>query len=81
MAKEDYRDNAAQCLRLASDATNQSTRASLLRMAEAWHRLHDQAERNALSDLSYETPSRQQSVPQQQQQQQQQRTKRRSPNE
>jgi hypothetical protein len=77
MAKEDYRDNAAECLRLASEATNPSTRASLLRMAEAWLRLHEQAERNALSDLSYETPPRQQSVPQQQQQQQQQqRTKR-----
>jgi hypothetical protein len=69
MSKEDYRDNAAECLRLANEATSPSTRASLLRMAEAWHRLYDQAKRNALSDLSYETPPRpQRSVPQQQQQ-------------
>ena len=71
MSKEDYRANAAECLRLASEATNPAMRASLFRMAESWHRLHDQAERNAKADLSYETPPRQQSVPQQQQQQQQ----------
>jgi hypothetical protein len=71
MSKEDYRDNAAECLRLASEATNPSMKTSLLRMAEAWHRLSDQAERNAKADLSYETPPPRQSVPQQQQQQQQ----------
>jgi len=73
MAKENYRDNAAECLRLASESSNPSTRASLLRMAEAWVRLHDQAEKNAQLDLTYETPPPRRSVPQQQQQQQQQR--------
>jgi hypothetical protein len=71
MAKEDYRDNAAECLRLANDASNPTMRASLLRMAEVWLRLHDQAEKNAQLDLTYETPPPQRSVPQQQQQQQQ----------
>ena len=75
MSKEDYRDNAAECLRLASETTNQAMKASLLRMVEAWHRLSDQAERNAKLDLTYETPPPQQSVSQQQQQQQQQRAK------
>jgi hypothetical protein len=71
MAKKDYRDNAAESLRLANEATNPSMRASLLRMAEAWLRLRDQAEKNSQLDLTYETPPPQQSVPQQQQQQQQ----------
>jgi hypothetical protein len=42
-------------------------------MAFAWMRLHDQAEKNAKADLTYETPlprPREQTVPQQQQQQQ-----------
>jgi hypothetical protein len=73
MSKKDYRDNAVECLRLAREATSPSARASLLRMAESWHRLYDQAERNTLSDLFYETPPPQTTVSQQQQQQQQQR--------
>jgi hypothetical protein len=68
MSKEDYRDNAVECLRLANEAANPATRASLLRMAESWHRLYDQAERNALSDLFYETPLPPTTVSQQQQQ-------------
>jgi hypothetical protein len=71
MAKKDYRDNAAESLRLANEATNPSMRISLLRIAESWLRLYDQAEKNAQVNLTYETPSPQRSVPQQQQQQQQ----------
>jgi hypothetical protein len=69
---EDYRAHAVECLQLANEATSPSARAALLRMAEAWMRLYDQAKRNAQADLSYETPPpRPQTVPQQQQQQQQ----------
>jgi hypothetical protein len=71
MSKEVYRANAAECMRMANDATNPTMRASLLRMAESWFRLYDQVEKNSQLDLTYETPPRQQSVPQQQQQQQQ----------
>jgi hypothetical protein len=71
MAKEDYRDNAAACLRLANEATTPSAKAALFRMAESWLRLHDQAEKNAQLDVTYETPPPQRSIPQQQQQQQQ----------
>jgi hypothetical protein len=71
MAKQDYRDNAVACLRLAKEATNASARAALFRIAETWLRLHEQAEKNAELDLTYETPPPRQSVPQQQQQQQQ----------
>jgi uncharacterized protein YecT (DUF1311 family) len=46
-------------------------RALLLEMARAWLRLHDQAEKNARADVTYETPPPQDSVPQQPQQQQQ----------
>jgi hypothetical protein len=72
MAKQDYRDNAAACLRLANEATNPSARVALFRMAESWLRLHEQATKNAQLDLTYETPPSRRSVPQQQQQQQQQ---------
>src|SRR5262245_459997 len=58
LTKENYRDRAAECLRLANEATNPRHRASLLEMAQAWMRLSDQAERNSLADLSYETPPR-----------------------
>jgi hypothetical protein len=71
MAKQDYRDNAVACLRLAHEATNPSARTALFRMAESWLRLHEQAEKNAQLDLTYETPPPRQSVPQQRQQQQQ----------
>ena len=68
MSKEDYIHNTAECLRLASEATNPSMKVSLLRMAESWQRLSEQAERNAKLDLTYETPTPRQSVPQRQQQ-------------
>jgi hypothetical protein len=67
MTKQDYRDNAAACLLLANEATTPSARAALFRMAESWLRLHEQAEKNAQLDLTYETPPPQRSIPQQQQ--------------
>jgi hypothetical protein len=56
MSKEDYRERAAECLRLANESGNPMLRASLLEMAQAWLLLHDQAEKNRLTDVSYETP-------------------------
>jgi hypothetical protein len=69
MSKE-YRARAEECWRLAAAASSPEHRASLLEMAQAWMRLHDQAARNAKSDLTYETPPRREAVVQQQQQQQ-----------
>jgi hypothetical protein len=70
--RTDYRERALECFQLANETTNPGHRARLLEMAQAWMRLHDQAEKNAKLDLTYEMPPpRQQSVPQQQQQQQQ----------
>lgn len=56
--RADYRERAAECLRLANETTNPHHRATLLEMAQAWLRLLDQAEKNAQADLTYETPPR-----------------------
>jgi hypothetical protein len=69
--KEEYRERAEECVRLARNAASPSHKAALLEMAQAWLRLYDQAEKNSQSDLSYETPPPRTSVPQQLQQQQQ----------
>jgi hypothetical protein len=58
MSKEDYRQRAAECLRLANESGNPVHRASLLEMAQAWLLLYDQAEKNRLTDITYETPPR-----------------------
>lgn len=53
---EDYRRNAASCLQLVDKTDDPAERAYLLEMARAWHNLADQVERNAATDLVYETP-------------------------
>lgn len=66
MAAE-YRQKAAE---LSAQASDEPTRgAQLLNLAMAYLRLAEQAEKNAATDLVYETPS---SQPQAQQQQQEQ---------
>jgi hypothetical protein len=42
-AFERYRRYAAECLRIAQQATDPAHKARLLEMAEAWQRLADQA--------------------------------------
>jgi hypothetical protein len=64
VSTEDYRGRAGECLRLANETANPTHRASLIEMAQAWLRLIDQAEKNRLSDLTYETPQRPASGPQ-----------------
>jgi hypothetical protein len=41
---EDYRRHASECIRLAQNAQNPGDKALLLRMAESWLRLAEQAE-------------------------------------
>lgn len=53
-AKE-YRIRAQHCLDIAKDFDS-SQRVMLLKMAQAWLRLADQAERNRRNDVVYETP-------------------------
>jgi hypothetical protein len=55
---DEYRERAVECLRLANEASNPTQRASLIEMAFAWLRLHDQAVKNRQADLTYETPPR-----------------------
>lgn len=70
---EEYRRNAANCLRVAERTADVAARATLLDMAQSWRFLAEQAERNSTTDVVYETPPRsppqQQPVAQQQQQQ------------
>jgi hypothetical protein len=44
-AVEQYKKYAAECVRLAQQATDGAHKARLLEMAEAWQRLADQAAR------------------------------------
>ena len=42
---EQYRRYAAECIRLAQQSHHPTEKDSLLRMAEAWHRIAEHAER------------------------------------
>jgi len=68
---DEYRRNAADCLRMAERTADLGARAALLDMAQSWRILAEQAERNSANDVVYETPPRSppaQPVAQQQQQ-------------
>jgi hypothetical protein len=69
---DEYRRNAADCLRMAERTADLAARATLLDMAQSWRVLAEQAQRNSANDIVYETPPRllpaSQPVTQQQQQ-------------
>jgi hypothetical protein len=68
---DEYRRNAADCLRMAERTADLAARTTLLDMAQSWRFLAEQADRNSATDVVYETPPRsplQQPVAQQQQQ-------------
>ena len=72
-----YRAKAAEIMGKAARETNHDqNRANLHALAQSYLRLAEQADRNELTDVTYETPTprpgTQQPQPQQQQQQQQQ---------
>jgi hypothetical protein len=56
--RDRYRQNAIDCLRLASETNDPGGKAVLLDMAQSWVRLADQAQKNLRTDLVYETPPR-----------------------
>ena len=56
MDTEHYRQIAADCVRMASEARNPAFRAKLIDMAASWLKLAGQAERNSRSDLVYGAP-------------------------
>ncbi|MFL4980860.1 MAG: hypothetical protein ACJ8FU_15455 [Xanthobacteraceae bacterium] len=53
---EFYRRKAAQCILVAEETTDAANRLVLMEMAQAWVRLAEQAEKNLLTDVVYETP-------------------------
>jgi hypothetical protein len=55
---DEYRRNAADCLRMAERTADLAARATLLDMAQSWRVLAEQAERNSANDIVYETPAR-----------------------
>ena len=56
-AAEEYWRNAARCMGEAELAATPESRALLMKLADAWLRLAEQAEKNSRADLVYETPS------------------------
>jgi hypothetical protein len=72
---EMYRAKASELHAKAAQETNPATRTQLEALALGYLRLAEQADRNAQTNLVYETPlKRPHDRPQQQQQQQQQKT-------
>ena len=55
---DEYRRNAADCLRMAERTADLAARATLLDMAQSWRILAEQAARNSANDVVYETPPR-----------------------
>ena len=53
---DSYRTKAAELHARARRETNRATRAELESLALTYLRLAEQAERNSLTDVSYETP-------------------------
>ncbi len=45
-ARNNYRQHALECLRLANDTHESGTKAALIDMAQAWIKLAEQAQRN-----------------------------------
>jgi hypothetical protein len=56
MTADEYRRNAAECVAMAMSLTDPGKRTRLLEIAQAWATLAEQAERNAQTDIVYETP-------------------------
>jgi hypothetical protein len=56
MDADQYRRNAAACLRMAQELSNPDDKTVLLDMASSWLRLALQSEKNYQADLTYETP-------------------------
>jgi hypothetical protein len=56
LAGDEYRSKAAEIMERARDEADSRLCAELAKLAYAYLRLADQADRNALTDLVYETP-------------------------
>jgi len=56
-AGDEYRNKAAEIMEKAKDEADPRLCAELAKLVYAYLRLAEQADRNALTDLVYETPS------------------------
>ena len=56
MSAEKYRLYARHCFQLAENTTDPGTKLWLIELAQSWLVLAEQAERNLIADLVYETP-------------------------
>ena len=70
-AGDAYRAKAAELVGKATRETDDHNRANLYALAQSYLRLAEQADRNALTDVTYETPTPRPETQQPQQQQQQ----------
>jgi hypothetical protein len=53
---EEYRRQAAQCVRLAEQANDLTTKLTYVGLARAWIGLADLADKSDHTDIVYETP-------------------------
>jgi hypothetical protein len=68
---EEYRRLAQECLAMAHTVSTEEARASLVAMAQVWHRLADEQDQGAdLAQMSAPPPAPEQGQPVVQQQQQ-----------
>jgi hypothetical protein len=63
MSGEDYRFNAARCLKLAEEAMDSDNRQSLIAMAYGWLRLADLAQHNRFTAQAFEAAQHRHSRP------------------
>jgi hypothetical protein len=62
-----YRVHAAQCIQLSQMTDDPESKAALLDMAQSWHALARQHDKNSRTTIVYETPGLRQVAQQQQQ--------------
>jgi hypothetical protein len=55
---DEYRMAALDCVELAEASRDPHSRMVLLKMAQMWAHLADQAAKNGRTDITYETPPR-----------------------
>ena len=56
--REEYRRQAAECVRLAEQTNDPMTKLTYVGLARAWLGLADLADKNDHTDLVYETPEK-----------------------
>jgi hypothetical protein len=58
MMREDYRRHAAECVALAEQTSDPIAKLTYVGLARAWLGLADLADKNAHTDIVYESPQK-----------------------